>query len=77
MSNGMGYVGKREEEMAAGLRKLLDRIGALNTVTYTRTLYRPLSVPVMPQNLVLRASIGFFVNRSTPFGWINCGSKKG
>ena len=26
--------------------------------------------------LVLRVSIGFFVNRSTPFDWIDCGSKK-
>jgi hypothetical protein len=63
----MSNAGRREEEMAAGLKKLLDRMGTLNTVTYTRTLYRPLSVPVMLQNLVLRASIGFFVNRSTPF----------
>jgi hypothetical protein len=60
MSNGMGYAGKREEEMAAGLKKLLDIMRALNTITYTRTLYRPLSVPVMPQNVVLRASIGFW-----------------
>jgi hypothetical protein len=77
MSNGVGYAEKREEEMAAALKKLLDRIGALNTVTYTRTLYRSLSVPVMPQNLVLCASIGFFVNHSTPFDGSIAAQKKG
>jgi hypothetical protein len=67
----MGCAGEREEMIAAGVKKLLDRMRALNKVTCTRTLYCPLSTPVMLQNLVLRASMGFFVNRSTPCDCIN------
>jgi hypothetical protein len=67
----MGYAGEREEKMAVGLKKLLDRMRALSKVTCTRTLYCPLSIPVMLRNLVLRASMGFFVNRSTPCDCIN------
>jgi hypothetical protein len=72
----MGYAGEREEMIAAGVKKLLDRTRALNKVTYTRTLYCPLSTPVMLQNLMLRASMGFFVHRSTPCDCINWDSKK-
>ena len=41
MSNGMGYAGEREEMIAADVKKLLDRMRALNKVTCTRTLYCP------------------------------------
>ena len=72
----MGYAGEREEMIAAGVKKLLDRTRALNKVTYTRTLYCPLSTPIVLQNLMLRASMGFFVNGSTPCDCINWDSKK-
>jgi len=72
----MGYAGEREEMIAASVKKLPDRTRALNKVTYTRTLYCPLSTPVMLQNLMLRASMGFFVNRSAPCDCINWGLAK-
>jgi hypothetical protein len=37
----MSYAGEREEKMAAGLKKLLDRMRALNKVTCTRILILP------------------------------------
>jgi hypothetical protein len=72
----MGYAGEREEMIAAGVKKSLDRMRALNKVTCTRILYCPLSTPVMLQNLVLRASMGFFVNHSTPCDCISWDSAK-
>jgi len=72
----MGYAGEREEMIAAGVKKSLDRMRALNKVTCTRILYCPLSTPVTLQNLVLRASMGFFVNHSTPCDCISWDSAK-
>jgi hypothetical protein len=37
----MDYAGEREETMAAGLKKLLDRMRALNTITCTKNLISP------------------------------------
>lgn len=72
----MGCAGEREEMTAAGVKKLLDRMRALNKVTYTRTLYCALSTPVMLSKFDATCFYGLLCEPQYACDCINWDSKK-